>query len=131
MESLEQQVAYSATLPRTCVKQYRVKAAESSSIDGTYMIVFKYPFRDVHKAPSTFPFLTVRTKFCSAGEVAQLDASVVVNMKVNVKEVHPPQNISGLVKRCCDCSSGYCDFKIEVLGEWPRQEVLRLLIWRL
>ena len=85
------------------------------------MIVLKYPLKVVHKAPSIFPFLTVRTKFCSADEVAQLDASVVVNMKVNVKEVHLPQDIGGLINRCCDCSSGDCDFQIEVLGEMAKQ----------
>ena len=82
------------------------------------MIVLKYPLRNVQPAPSIFPFLTVRTKFYSADEVAQLNAAAVVNMKVHVKEVRPPQESNGFVKRCCECSSGDCDFQIEVLEKW-------------
>ena len=72
------------------------------------MIVLKYPRRNVQPAPAIFPFLTVRTKFYSAVEVAQLNVSAVVNMKVHVKEVHPPQE-----------------------KQWLCEEVLRLLFWRL
>ena len=88
IESLDQQVAYSATVPRTCVKKYQQRASESTGIEAMNMIVLKYPLRNVQPAPAIFPFLTVRTKFFSADEVAQLNASAVVNMKVHVKEVH-------------------------------------------
>ncbi len=95
MESLDQQVAYSATVPRTCAKKYQPRAAESSGIEATNMIVLKYPLRNVQPASAIFPFLTVRTKFYSADEVAQLNASAVVNMKAHVREVRPPQGNTG------------------------------------
>ena len=72
MEIQGQQVAHSATVPRTCVKKYQPRASESAGIEAMNMIVLKYPLRNVQPAPATFPFLTVRTKIYSADEVAQL-----------------------------------------------------------
>ena len=85
IESLDQQVAHSATVPRTCVKKYQPRASESTGIEAMNMIVLKYPLRNVQPAPAIFPFLTVRTEFYSADEVAQLISSAVLNMKVHVK----------------------------------------------
>ena len=120
LESLSTQLAYATMVSKSCVKAYAPKAAALTGINATHFLTLKFPFKNVVPQDSLFPFLTTRTEFIGAAQIAGKGSDEAFNIKVEIVTVRDIQHDSGLAKRVCTCTSGDFEMKLEILGDMAK-----------